>query len=49
MFYTLFFVCLFKAAPAAHGSSRPRGQIGAVAAGLRHRHSNSNTGSEPSL
>ena len=32
----LFFVCLFRAAPAAHGSSQARGRIGAPAAGLRH-------------
>ena len=31
-----FFFCLFRAAPAACGSSQARGQIGAVAAGLHH-------------
>ena len=30
------FVCLFRAAPEAHGSSQARGQIEAVAAGLHH-------------
>ena len=39
--------CLFRAAPMAYGSSQARGQIRAVAAGLRHSHSN--TGSEPQL
>ena len=37
-----FFVCLFvffRAALVANGSSQARGQIGAVAAGLRHSHS----------
>ena len=37
----------FKATPAAYGSSRARGEIGATAAGLRH--SQSNTRSEPHL
>ena len=46
-------VCFFvffafsRAAPAAHGDSQARGLIGAVAAGLRHSHSN--MGSEPCL
>jgi len=31
---------LFRAAPAAYGSSQARGLIGAVAAGLRQSHSN---------
>ena len=35
---TYFF--LFRAAPTAHGSSQPRGRIGAAAAGLQHSHSN---------
>ena len=38
-----FFVCLFafsRAAPVAYGGSQARGQIGAIAAGLRHSHSN---------
>ena len=30
---------LFMAVPAAHGSSRARGGIGAAVAGLRHSHS----------
>ena len=37
----------FRATPAAHGGSQARGQIGAVAAGLYHSHSN--VRSEPSL
>ena len=40
-------VCLFRAALMAYGGSQARGQIGAVAAGLHHRHSNA--GSEPCL
>ena len=46
-------VCLFVvvaiswAAPAAYGGSQARGQIGAVATGLRQSHSN--VGSEPQL
>ena len=50
----LFFIIIFflsfvfsKSAPMAYGSSQARGQIGAVAAGLRQ--SDSNTGSEPRL
>ena len=42
-----FFFCLFRAVPLARGNSQARGQIGAVAAGLHHSHSN--TGSEPHL
>ena len=38
---------LFRAAPVAYGSFQARGQIGASAAGLHHRHSNA--GSEPCL
>ena len=34
-----FFFLLFMAAPAAYGSFQARGQIGAVAASLRHSHS----------
>ena len=41
------FVLLFRAAPAAYGSSQARGQIGATAAGLHHSHGN--MGSEPRL
>ena len=43
-----FFFCLLRAAHAAYGGSQARGLIGAVAAELRHGHSNSNTRSEPS-
>ena len=39
-----FFPCLYRAAPVAYGGSQARGQIGAVAASLRHNHSN--TGSK---
>ena len=35
-----FFFLLFKAAPAAHGSSQARGPVGATAFGLRRSHSN---------
>ena len=47
--FTLFFIylsifLLFRAAPAADGSSQARGWIGAVAAGLHHSHGN--TGSQ---
>ena len=38
---------LFRAAPAADGSSQARGGIGATAAGLYHSHSNA--GPEPCL
>ena len=31
--------CLFRATPAAYGSSQTRGRMRAAAAGLRHRHS----------
>ena len=34
------FFCLFRATPTAYGSSQARGQIGPVAAGLPHSHSN---------
>ena len=47
VFFGLFVFCLFRAAPAAHGSSQSRGQIGAAAASLLHSHSN--TKSEPHL
>ena len=35
-----FFLFLFRAAPKAYGSFQARSQIGAVAAGLQHSHSN---------
>ena len=44
--FFFFFFCLFRAASVAFGSSQARGQIGAIAAGLRHSHSPSNAGSE---
>ena len=39
LFLCLFVVLLFRAAPAAYGGSQARGHIEAVAAGLRHNHS----------
>ena len=46
--FSFFFLFgLFKAAPAAYGSSQARGQIGAIAASLHYSHSN--MGSELSL
>ena len=42
LFYLILF-CLFafsRAAPEAHGGSQARGLVGAVAASLRHGHSN---------
>ena len=42
-----YFICLFRAAPSAYGSSQARGQIRASAASLCHSHSN--TRSEPQL
>ena len=38
--FFVFFFLLFRATPAAQGGSRARGRIGAVAASLRHNHSN---------
>ena len=35
-----FFFGLFRAPPVAYGGSQGRGQIGAVAIGLHHSHSN---------
>ena len=46
-FILFYFLLLFRAAPAAYGSSPARGQIGAAATGLHDSHSN--TGSEPRL
>ena len=45
LFY--FLKNLFRATPAAHGGSQARGQIGAIASGLHHSHSNA--GSKPHL
>ena len=39
-FFFFFFFCLFRTIPLAYGSSRARGQIGAVATSLQHIHSN---------
>ena len=36
----VFVFCLFRVALVAYGGSQARGQIGAAAAGLHHRHSN---------
>jgi len=46
-FVCLFLFLLFRATPAAYGSSQARGRIRAAAPSLRHSHSN--TGSEPHL
>ena len=43
----LFFLFIFRGTLVAYGRSQARGQIGATAAGLHHRHSN--VGSKPSL
>ena len=39
-FFSFFVFCLFRTAPEAYGGSQARGQIGAVASGLRHSHGN---------
>ena len=47
-FFSFFFFFFWEGvAPVAYGASQARGQIGAVAAGLSHSHSN--TRSEPCL
>ena len=38
--FLFFFFGLFRAPPVAYGGSQGRGQIGAVAIGLHHSHSN---------
>ena len=38
--FCFFFLFLFRTSPTAYGGSQARGQIGAVAASLRHNHSN---------
>ena len=43
----MYFFFLFRATPAAYRSTQARCQIGAVAAGLSHSHSN--MGSKPHL
>ena len=45
--FIYLFTLLFRAAPAAYGSSQARGLIRDVAAGLHHSHSNAE--SEPGL
>ena len=42
LFFVLFCFVLvfFRASPTAYGGSKARGQIGVVAAALRHSHSN---------
>ena len=40
MGYCVCLFLLFRATPMAHGGSQARGRIGAIAAGLRHSHSN---------
>ena len=39
LFYFILF-CLFRAVPVAYWGSQARSQIGAIAAGLHHSHSN---------
>ena len=36
MYFDIFFLGPFRAAPKAYGSSQARGQIGAIATGLHH-------------
>ena len=43
--FCFFLFCLFRAAPAAYGSSQVRGQIGAAAASLHHSHSSTGSNS----
>ena len=38
--FVYLFIWLFRAAPAAYGGSRARGEIRAIAAGLHYSHSN---------
>ena len=45
--FWFFFFGLFRPAPMAYGGSQARDQMGAVAAGLYHSHSN--VGSKPCL
>ena len=50
LFFFIIYFCLFafsRAVATAYGGSQARGQIGAVAAGLRQSHSNA--GSKPHL
>ena len=47
LFFVFFFLLFLWAAPEAYGGSQARGQIGALAAGLRQSHSNA--GSAPRL
>ena len=46
-FFSFFLFGLFRGTPVACGNSQARGQIGAIAAGLRSSHGN--MGSEPRL
>ena len=48
-FLFFFFFLLFRAEPAAYGSSQARAQIGAVAAGLHHSHARSEPCLQPML
>ena len=47
LFIYLFIYCPCRAAPTVYAGSQARGQIGALAAGLYHSHSNAR--SEPQL
>ena len=38
--YLFIYFCLFRAVPVAYGGSQARDRMRAVAAGLRHSHSN---------
>ena len=40
---SFFFFLLFRTAPVVYGSAQTRGQIGAIAAGMYHSHSNAAT------
>jgi len=42
-----FFFFLFRAAPMVYGGSQTRGQIGAAATGLHHRHTRSELTLQP--
>ena len=42
-FFLSFVFCLFRAALSAYGGSQTRGQIGAIAAGLRHSYNNASS------
>ena len=43
----ILFICLFRDAPTAYGSSQATGLIGAAAARLHHSHSNAGSNLHP--